>query len=86
MITKTKTERLLTALNNGSEISTPQAISRFGFESPNAVTSAIRNLRENGHAVYTNKVNGVTKYRVGTPSRAVIAAGYRALGISAYVR
>lgn len=82
----TKTEKLLTALQNGSEISTNQAISRFGFAGPSAVTSAVRNLRENGHAVYTNTVNNIAKYRIGTPSRAVVAAGYRALGSSAYVR
>lgn len=86
MTTKTKTEKLLTALQNGSEISTAQAISRFGFDSPNAVTSAIRNLRENGHSVYTNRVNNIAKYRLGTPSRAVVAAGYRALGSDVYVR
>jgi hypothetical protein len=86
MATKTKTQKLLTALQNGSEISTNQAISRFGFETPSAVTSAVRNLRENGHSVYTNKVNNITKYRLGTPRRSVVAAGYRVFGASAYVR
>ena len=80
----TKTDKLLGALQNGSEISTSQAISRFGFASPNSVTSAVRNLRENGFAVYANIVNGTTKYRIGTPSRAVVAAGYRTLGSEVY--
>lgn len=82
----TKNEKLLNALQNGSEISVAQAISRFGFASPNSVTSAVRSLRENGFSVYTNVVNGTTKYRIGTPSRAVIAAGYRALGASVLAR
>lgn len=86
MAIKTKQQKLLTALQNGSEISTNQAISRFGFESPSSVTSAVRNLRESGHPVYTNKVNDTTKYRIGTPRRAVVAAGYRVLGSAAFSR
>ena len=86
MTTKTKQAKLLTALQNGSEISTAQAISRFSFESPNAVTSAVRNLRESGHSVYTNKVNNITKYRIGAPRRSVVAAGYRTVGVNAYSR
>jgi hypothetical protein len=86
MTTKNKTEKLLNALQNGSEVTVAQAISRYGFESASAVSSAIRNLREGGFSVYTNDVNGSAKYRIGTPRRAVIAAGYRALGADAYVR
>jgi uncharacterized membrane protein len=86
MTTKTKTDKLLVALQRGNEITLNQAISRFGFQSPNAVTSAVRNLRESGHSVYTNKVNNITKYRLGTPNRSVVAAGYALLGSSAYVR
>lgn len=86
MTIKTKTEKLLGALRNGNEVSTAQAISRFGFESPNSVTSAVRNLRESGHSVYTNKVNNTTKYRLGTPRRSVVAAGYRQVGSNAYTR
>jgi len=44
----------------------------------------VRQLRMKGFAIYSNpSVNskGVTRnfYRLGTPSRAVVAAGYRAL-------
>jgi hypothetical protein len=81
-----KTQRLLKTLQNGNEVSIAQAITRFGFESSSAVSSAVRNLREAGFPVYTNKVNNITKYRIGAPSRAVVAAGYRTLGRDAYVR
>jgi len=80
----TKTDRFLKALKTGNEISPAQAVSRYGFESPQAVGSAVRNLRESGYAVYTNKrVNGKTTYRIGTPTRRMVATAYRVLGANA---
>jgi SOS-response transcriptional repressor LexA len=80
----TKTERLLTSLQNGTELSVAQIQRRFGFASPQSVTSVIRNLRTEGYAVYANTTkNGVTKYRIGTPSRKIVAAGYALLGAAA---
>ena len=75
----TKTDRFLAALQKGRNISVSQAMSRFDFESPGAVSSAVRNLRSEGFAIYEN--NG--SYRIGTPSRAIVAAGYEVLGASA---
>lgn len=81
MTKKTKTERLLSFLQNGGDITEGQARSRFGIENVSAVAS---NLRFKGYAVYANRKtlsNGhdVTVYRLGTPTRSVVAAGYRAL-------
>jgi hypothetical protein len=58
----TKTIKLLNALQRGSSISVSQAISRFGFLSPNAVTSVIRNLRNQGHNVQNVTKNGTVRY------------------------
>ena len=83
-VNTTKTDRLLQALKSGQQLTAKQAASRFGFSTPNSVRAAISNLRFDGYAIYANERTNsrgetFTKYRLGTPSRAVIAAGYRAL-------
>jgi hypothetical protein len=76
--TQTKSARFLTALKNGEELTAKQITARFGIANPTATVSDLR-LR-GGYAVYANTTRtGVTKYRLGTPSRAVVAAGYRAM-------
>lgn len=77
----TQQERVLEALMTGEELTAKQISARFSVGNPRAV---IQNLRFSGFPVYLNKrtnSKGETKgfYRLGTPSRAVIAAGYRAL-------
>lgn len=77
----TKTEKVLTALRNGEELTAKQIASRFSVGNPAEV---VRQLRLKGFAIYSNpSVNskGEIKnfYRLGTPSRAIVAAGYRAL-------
>ena len=81
IMTVTKQTALLEALKKGEELTAKQITSRFGIANP---TATISNLRFAGYAVYANEhtdTNGrvTTKYRLGKPSRAVIAAGYRAL-------
>lgn len=83
--TQTKSKRLLEALKNGEQLTVKQIASRFGIANPTATVSDLR-LR-GGYAVYSNRhVNSsgreTFKYRLGTPSRAVVAAGYRALANS----
>jgi hypothetical protein len=39
----------------------------------------IDTLRAEGHMIYGNKVAGKTYYRLGSPTRAIIAAGIEAL-------
>jgi predicted ArsR family transcriptional regulator len=82
MMTETKTQRLVEVLKSGEELTAKQISARFGIANPTATVSDLR-LRL-GYAVYANKKTDTkgrvtTKYRIGTPSRAVVAAGYRAL-------
>ena len=56
---------------------------RFGIANP---TATVSDLRYEGFAIYANKRTDSkgrtsTKYRLGTPSREIIAAGYRALAM-----
>lgn len=81
-MTNTKTQRLIEALQNGEQLTAKQISARFGLANPTATVSDLR-LRH-GYAVYANqrtdtKGRVTTKYRIGAPSRAVVAAGYRAL-------
>lgn len=78
---KTKTQRVLNFLKTGHDITEGQASTRFGIANLSAVASQ---LRSQGYAVYNNRKtlangNQISVYRLGTPSRAVVAAGYRAL-------
>lgn len=79
----TKQSRVLEALQSGEQLTAKQIGARFGVKNP---TATISNIRLSGFAVYANQHKDTkgrvsTKYRLGTPSRAVIAAGYRALGV-----
>ena len=81
-MTVTKQERLLEALQNGEQLTAKQITHRFGIANPTATVSDLR--MRSGFAVYANKRTNklgqtFTKYRLGTPTRAVVAAGYRAL-------
>jgi hypothetical protein len=77
----TQKQRVLEALQSGNEMTAKQIASRFNVGNPRDV---IRQIRLDGYAVYCNKKTnskGEEKgfYRLGRPSRALIAAGYRAL-------
>lgn len=77
----TKQDRVLAALQNGENLTGKQIEARFGVGNARATVSA---LRMKGFAIYANesvdtKGRVKNKYRLGTPSRKVVAAGYRAL-------
>jgi len=81
--TETKTGKLLAALQNGEALTEGQMRVRFGLKNPRATVSDIRYA---GFAVYANqhkdtKGRVTTKYRMGRPSRAIVAAGYRAMSM-----
>ena len=83
MKTITKQSRLLEALRSGEELTAKQINARFGIANP---TATVSDLRFAGFAVYANKHKDTkgrksTKYRLGTPSRKIVAAGYRALSL-----
>ena len=74
--------KLRNAFFQGRELSAKQITAQFGIASPSKVVSMLR--LEDGMAIYNNrhvdtKGRVVNKYRLGTPTRKVIAAGYRAL-------
>ena len=83
-MTTTKAAKVVAALENGTELTAKQISARYGVKNARALISS---LRMQGYPVYLNKrvstFEGETKtynkYRIGTPTRAVIAAGYRAL-------
>lgn len=82
-MTLTKQKRVLEALQNGEQLTAKQIAARFSVKNP---TATISNLRFEGYAVYANKHTDTkgrvtTKYRLGKPSREIVAAGYRALAL-----
>lgn len=78
-----KTERVLEAFFNGEEMTGKQIVQRFGVAN---YRSVVHSLRTEGYPIYLNKrvdTKGRVKmkYRLGTPTRRVIAAGIAALGV-----
>lgn len=79
----TKTFKLFTALRTGEAITPAAAAKRFGIKNMSAEVSRVRQA---GFAVYANsRVAGngvkVTEYRLGKPSRKIVAAGYKAMSL-----
>jgi len=80
-----QTARVLNALVDGRQLTAKQITAQFGAKNPYAV---IQNIRFEGFPVYlNNRTNskGQTKgfYRLGTPTKSVVAAGYKAIAASA---
>ena len=82
MTTTTQPAKVATALTNGAELTAKQISARYGVKNVRAVISK---LRSEGYSIYLNKrvssFDGETymKYMLGTPTKAVVAAGYAAL-------
>ena len=79
------TNKVLEALQNGETLTAAQMTARYGVKNPHDV---VRTLRNSGYAVYLNKTKNskgetLSKYRLGNPTRAIIAAGIAALGSEA---
>lgn len=80
---ETKTYKLFSALHKGETVTASQAEKRFGVKN---ISAEVSRIRQAGFAVYANQRvagNGVkvTEYRIGTPSRKLIAAGYKAMAM-----
>ena len=80
-IIPTGQDKVLAALKTGVALTAKQIEARFGVGNARSTVSA---LRMKGFAIYCNesvdtKGRVKNKYRLGNPSRAVVAAGYRAL-------
>ena len=81
----TKTEKVITALEGGAELTAKQITARYGVANPRAVISS---LRMQCYPVFLNQRTNsfgetYSKYRLGTAPRSVVAAGYQALAASA---
>lgn len=83
MKTTTATARVREAFLNGETLTAGQIRARFGVANPHNV---VYSLRRQGYAIHLNEGRVGSKgrrkadfYRLGMPTRAVIAAGYRAM-------
>jgi hypothetical protein len=71
-----KTQRVLRLLSSGKSISWKTLRTKFDLTSPRAM---VDKLRAEGNMIYINKSAEGTSYRLGTPSKAIIAAGIQKL-------
>ena len=76
--------KILDTLKSGKQVSGKQFAARHNVVLT-TVGARISELRREGFAIYNNKKTdsqgrSASFYRIGKPTRAVIAAGYKALG------
>ena len=77
MSLQTKT---LNVLRSGKQFTAGQIAGLFK-STEGSVAARISELRAQGYAIYSNKAkNGKTAYRLGTPSRAMVAAAFATAG------
>ena len=68
----TKKQKVLNLLSKGTPVSWTTIRNRFDLTSPRAM---IDTLRDEGHMVYINQTSNGTTYRMGKPTKAILAAG-----------
>jgi|AntAceMinimDraft_6_1070360.scaffolds.fasta_scaffold00671_11 hypothetical protein len=78
----TKTSNLHTALKSGANMTAKQISAQFKIKN---AREAVRSLRESGVCIYGNPAvmsdgTKTTKYRIGTPTKAMVAAAYASVG------
>lgn len=71
-----KRAKVLNLLSKGASVSWKTLRSRFDLTSPRAL---IDTLRSEGHMIYINQSANGTSYRMGQPTKAIIAAGIKKL-------
>jgi hypothetical protein len=67
-----KTQKVLNLLNKGEAVSWTVLRNKFDLISPRAM---VDKLRSQGNMIYINKSAKGTSYRIGSPTKAIIAAG-----------
>lgn len=82
----TRIEKLQSFLETGASVTAKQISARFGLKNPH---EAVRSLRASGVCVYSNPAKlsdgrEVTKYRIGKPSRAMVAAAAASAGATLF--
>jgi predicted ArsR family transcriptional regulator len=79
-------QKVKNVLVNERREATAKQMAAWFNTTPKSISARVSELRtENGFAIYANqktdsKGRTATFYRLGNPSRKVVAAGYRALG------
>lgn len=71
-----KTQKVLNLFEKGEPVSWKHLRNRYDLISPRAM---VDKLRSKGHMIYINKSSSGTSYRLGTPTKAIIAAGIQKL-------
>ena len=71
-----KTQRVLNLLSSGKSVSWKTLRDKFDLATPRAM---VDKLRAQGNMIYINKSAQGTSYRIGVPSKAIIAAGIQKL-------
>tara|TARA_B100000927_G_scaffold6938_1_gene5526 strand:+ start:1046 stop:1384 length:339 start_codon:yes stop_codon:yes gene_type:complete len=74
--TLSKKVKVLNLLSKGESVTWKTLRNKFDLTSPRAM---IDQLRSEGNMVYINKTDKGTSYRLGTPTKSIIAAGIRKL-------
>ena len=76
--------KVLTKLQTGKAFTASQFAGLFQSTEA-SVAARISELRKDGYAIYSNKAkSGKTTYRIGSPSRAMVAAAYNSAGSSVF--
>ena len=68
----TKKQKVLNLLSNGKSVTWTSLRNKFDLTSPRAM---VDQLRTEGHMVYINQTSNGTSYRLGTPTKSILAAG-----------
>ena len=74
--TLSKRQKVLNLLSKGESVSWKVLRNRFDLTSPRALVDT---LRSEGNMIYINKSAKGTTYRMGVPTKAIIAAGIKKL-------
>ena len=74
--TLSKRQKVLNLLSKGAPVSWKTLRTRFDLGSPRAL---IDTLRSEGNMIYVNQTAKGTSYRMGVPTKAIIAAGIQKL-------
>jgi biotin operon repressor len=75
---------VLKTLQSGRQFTAGQMAGLFGT-TESTVAARISELRAQGYSIYSNTAkNGKTAYRLGTPSRRMVAAAFAAAGSAVF--
>jgi len=74
--TLSKRQKVLNLLSKGAPVSWKSLRTKFDLGSPRAL---IDTLRSEGNMIYVNQTAKGTSYRMGVPTKAIIAAGIQKL-------